>query len=753
MNQNTDNCLTRITDADGNTIQHTLNTLGQRIKTEYFKTGNILVRESSAVFDDLDRQEQIIGAATQTTTFSYDAVGNRITAIDALARPATEYTYDTLSRLTNIKDANSKNTQYQYDDRDRLRYVTDPRGLITQYQYNALGQLTTLNSPDTGTTSYTYDLAGNRKTQTDARNITATYEYDALNRITGKFYPTASLNIIYTYDQRANGLGKLTAMTDNEGVTEYDYDVRGNMIEQRRTASGHPNVYVTHYDYDNNDRLVKITYPGLRTVAYTRNALGQVTSISTTPSGGSAVTVMSGASYLPFGTLEDMSYNNGLALDQTFDQDYRLTDQVLGTIYDRDYVYDAVNNIKDIIDNTPAAKTQSFNYDVLDRLDDATSSGTYGALDYAYDDVGNRTSLTVDTNPAITYGYSPTANQLTNIAGAAITYDANGNTQSKNSNTFSYDDMNRMTQANGITYGYNGKGERVRKTNGASITLYHYDETGNLLLETDGAGATVVEYLWLGSQRIAMVQGGSVYFNHTDHLGTPQLMTNSAGTVVWAADYKPFGEATVTTATIENNLRFPGQYFDQETGLHYNYFRDYDPSTGRYIESDPIGLAGGINTYNYADANAIINADYYGLARGSRGGAGSTGGAYGGGGVGGTVHIILIGFTYTKSQIVTSGGKVCTLTTMCLRFGPGLYVGGGVVVVAGGYGGNVSNAGGGSIGLGGDLGAGPSAGVSATVGSSGASVSGSLPQFPSAGVGASVGVDGCVSNVSDCKCP
>jgi RHS repeat-associated protein len=86
-------------------------------------------------------------------------------------------------------------------------------------------------------------------------------------------------------------------------------------------------------------------------------------------------------------------------------------------------------------------------------------------------------------------------------------------------------------------------------------------------------------------------------------------MTNSAGTVVWAADYKPFGEATVTTATIENNLRFPGQYFDQETNLHYNYFRDYDPSTGRYVESDPIGLDGGINTYNYAASSPLNNFD------------------------------------------------------------------------------------------------------------------------------------------------
>jgi RHS repeat-associated protein len=616
-----ENRLTRITDADGNYIQYTLNALGQRTKTEYYKTGNILVRQSSAVFDDLDRQEQIIGAATQTTTFSYDAVGNRITAIDALSRPATEYTYDTLSRLTNIKDANTKNTQYQYDDRDRLRYVTDPRGLITQYQYNALGQLTTLISPDTGTTSYTYDLAGNRKTQTDARNITATYEYDALNRLTKKIYPNTALNVTYTYDSAANGIGKLASMQDAEGIEGYAYDTHGNLVSRNRFSN--TKFYLTTYGYDNNDRLSQITYPSGRVVDYTRNALGQVTSISTTPSGGSETTIASSISYLPFGALEDINWGNGLTLDQSYDSDYRLSDQVLGTLYNRHYDYDPVNNITAITDNINPGKTQGFNYDALDRLDDAT--GIYGNHDYVYDDVGNRTSLTVDTNPAIAYGYSPTANQLTNIAGAAITYDANGNTQSKNSNTFSYDDMNRMAQANGISYGYNGKGERVRKTNGASVTLYHYDNAGNLLFETDAGGTIQVEYIWLGSQRIAMVQGGSVYFTHTDHLGTPQLLTNSAGTVVWAADYEPFGEATVTTATIENNLRFPGQYYDAETQLHYNYFRNYDFSTGRYVQSDPIGLDDGVNTYNYVLGNPLKYFDTQGLsACGAGSGLGDT---------------------------------------------------------------------------------------------------------------------------------
>jgi RHS repeat-associated protein len=79
---------------------------------------------------------------------------------------------------------------------------------------------------------------------------------------------------------------------------------------------------------------------------------------------------------------------------------------------------------------------------------------------------------------------------------------------------------------------------------------------------------------------------------HNDHLGTPQKMTDSTGAVVWSVDYKPFGEASITVSTITNDLRFPGQYYDAETGLNYNYFRDYNPTIGRYIEADPIGMQG-----------------------------------------------------------------------------------------------------------------------------------------------------------------
>ena len=105
------------------------------------------------------------------------------------------------------------------------------------------------------------------------------------------------------------------------------------------------------------------------------------------------------------------------------------------------------------------------------------------------------------------------------------------------------------------------------------------------------------------------------YFVHNDHLGTPQKITDDTQTVVWAGSYEPFGEVEETVATIENNIRFPGQYEDGENGLHYNYFRDYDPSLGRYVESDPVGLLGGINTYSYSGLNPILFIDPDGLRR------------------------------------------------------------------------------------------------------------------------------------------
>ena len=144
-------------------------------------------------------------------------------------------------------------------------------------------------------------------------------------------------------------------------------------------------------------------------------------------------------------------------------------------------------------------------------------------------------------------------------------------------------------------------------------THYLYDPEGRLLGEYDEAGQVEREYVYLEGMPLALIAPSGIYYYHTDHLGTPESLTDSDQTVVWQAHHDPFGRASVTTQTVVNNLRFPGQHFDAETALHYNYFRDYDPSLGRYIQSDPIGLAGGLNTYSYVTNNPLTLIDPQGL--------------------------------------------------------------------------------------------------------------------------------------------
>jgi RHS repeat-associated protein len=171
----------------------------------------------------------------------------------------------------------------------------------------------------------------------------------------------------------------------------------------------------------------------------------------------------------------------------------------------------------------------------------------------------------------------------------------------------------RSTPQEGSTilgqYVYNALNQRVKKTvQGQTTTVFHYDLQGKLIAETDATGTTLVEYFYLGDQLLAMIRPTeALYYYHNDHLGTPQILTNYSGTVSWKATYTPFGEAVTSVETVENPFRFPGQYYDQETGIHYNWNRYYDPKTGRYLTPDPIGLEGGINLFPYV-ANSPLNA-------------------------------------------------------------------------------------------------------------------------------------------------
>ncbi|SMN12510.1 Rhs-family protein [uncultured Candidatus Thioglobus sp.] len=151
-----------------------------------------------------------------------------------------------------------------------------------------------------------------------------------------------------------------------------------------------------------------------------------------------------------------------------------------------------------------------------------------------------------------------------------------------------------------------------------TTTLYHYDLMGLLITEADAQGELIKDYLWQGMMPIAQINNSQdteqILYLYSDHLMTNRLATNATQHIVWRWEGEAFGNTPAQELIgISVNLRFPGQYFDEETNLHYNHFRYYDPTLGRYITSDPIGFVSGFNSYVYADANPIIYYDENGL--------------------------------------------------------------------------------------------------------------------------------------------
>ncbi|MEQ8939318.1 MAG: RHS repeat-associated core domain-containing protein, partial [Gammaproteobacteria bacterium] len=595
--------------------------LGNRIQEDVKDPDGVLTRTMSRVYDELNRLVKTMGGAGQVNGFSYDPNGNQVQIVvdPAGLNQVTTQAFDALERLTSTTDANNGITRYTYDARDNLTSVTDAEGLTTYYTYDALDRLIQQDSPDTGITLFAYDPAGNRIWQSDARGVVTRYQYDALNRLVATRYPDSSLDVTYAYDDCTNGIGRLCQMSDAAGVTDYAYDARGNLVSQSVTMDGFS--YTTSYTYNGADQLIQMTYPSGRILQYGRNALGQVESV-TTSTNNAFDTICSSMTYQPFGPLDGMTHGNSLLHTRTYDLDYRLTG--LTTTADSDYQgrlysYDNANNIIDITNTLNAASSQFLQYDELNRLRDA--AGAYGEINYDYDSIGNRLTM-VENTVVETYQYDSSSHHLLQTVSNELTdyaYDANGNTVSNGELDFSYGDNNRLQSVNVnggaiAEYTYNGKGERVRKS-AFGANYYHYDQNGQLIAETDAAGMTLVEYIYVDGQPTALIRNNEIYYIHNDHLGTPQLITDSFQNTVWQADYNPFGEVDITTELVSNNIRFPGQYYDEETGLHYNYFRYYEPEIGRYITSDPIGLEAGTNTYSYVDSNPLKWIDPTGLAK------------------------------------------------------------------------------------------------------------------------------------------
>jgi RHS repeat-associated protein len=620
--------LTKITDLFHQTVNYTLDAFGDRTQTTLAAVGNRTQRQHSDSFDALGRVLHDVGGVGQTTTLIYDPDGNAPTVSDPLGH-ITKRTFDALNRVSQITDANNGVTTIAYDAHDRPLSVTDPNSHATTYVYDGFGDLIQQTSPDSGITVYRYDPAANLTQKTDAAGAVTNNTYDALDRIITTSFPADTPeNVTYSYDQAGHGfgIGRLTSLTDAAGSLSRSYDERGNRTGETRVSNG--TTLSTSYSYDAASRISSTTYPSGWTVSQTRDIMGRIWQLPiTAPGGAPAGNAITNATYEPFGPLYTLTFGNGINEARHFDLDYRVTalaDAGATAIQGLDYAYDAADNVQSIANIVTTANSQSFGYDVLNRLTSAT--GNYGSFAWSYDKVGNRSTQTLG-GAATTYSYATGSNRLASYTGGGITeilgYTATGNINSLKpgsnaATTTTYNQANRLalvtTPAQSAAYTYDAFGQRLVKSQpGNPPTLFQYAQSGELLEET--FNGFPMDYVYLNGRPVAEIipSTGKVYFLQDDRLGTPQLATDSGQNVVWGTTYQPFGQTALPGGTLTQNLRLPGQYFDGETGFSYNLFRDYMPYLGRYLEADPIGLAGGLNAYEFVLSNPPKLTDPTGL--------------------------------------------------------------------------------------------------------------------------------------------
>jgi RHS repeat-associated protein len=320
------------------------------------------------------------------------------------------------------------------------------------------------------------------------------------------------------------------------------------------------------------------------------------------------------------GSIIEMFYN-GLTNTIAYDSDLRPTSISVPNVESLAFSYDAANRLTGITNGLDSSMTQTLGYDALNRLTDV-SSGADNAS-YQYDADGNRIHQVVN-GTAVTFNPDTASNRLLSMTSGGSTvnysYDPEGDILGYGPGTptqmFAYTGFDRLngSDVNGLSthYDVNPEGQRLRKYTADTMTFFAPDASGALMSEDQDG--TWMDYVWLNGRLVTVVANGGVYPVAADQTGRPLALTHPATqAILWESQGLPFDRGATTNHWGGFNLGFPGQYYDGEDGLWYNGNRDYDAALGRYIESDPIGLAGGVNTYAYVGNNSISNVDPLGL--------------------------------------------------------------------------------------------------------------------------------------------
>jgi len=600
---------------------------------------------SSSEYDKRGQMRSATDANGKTRYYTYDALGQMTEATDSLGNK-TKAMYDLRGNLIQITDAKGNVNRFEFDRNNRVVKEILPLGQVTTYQYDDAGNVLQRSAPDGGRSVFSYDLAGRVKEAKlyKAGGVlarTMTYAWDAEDNLTGwsdTDHPLArTTSAVIAFDDANRKTGETVTYPGGSTLGYgYTYSAAGN-----KTALTWPDGTRIGYTYSAHNELDSVTIPGEGAISVAEFKWVAPAKIA-----------------LPGGTTKERTLDGLLNLEGL-----RVKGPNQQTVLTLANTYGKVQELKtstrtDTVGGASATRSNAYQYDAENRLTQAVADngGVFGTdtENFTLDAVGNRIAHS-KVSGAWTYDANNRLIQRgTGSAATTYDYDASGN-QTKRTEPggkvtlYEYDPQNRLVQVKDgsgnlvARYGYDPMDRRTwreqfRDRDGSALaqalrTFYLYADEGlvaestqNIVLNGDGtvsaAGEPVIatQYgprpdadfttgILFVKTRSSNGQQVFAYFHH-DQIDAPVQATDKLGRLVWSANYNAFGQASITTPlataeapTINSTLRLPGQIEDAETGLHYNFRRYYDPSTGRYISQDPIGFEGGDNKYRYAAAS------------------------------------------------------------------------------------------------------------------------------------------------------